>query len=295
MKKELGVFVLICLVFVSGMVSAELRWAGGQYGVSDSETESRPFSFYKGWNLVQGFADPSFINGCKNGGEFCMNSIKAIFVLNPVSKEYYQVYPTPEKSKLDSLGPAILQNPFWVYSSEDLGEVSYSTEKLAGNFQIIRPAGWNFISLGTEMFGKTLTEIKGSCNIEKAYIWNSEKNAQEWQIWTDSIFTNGDLIRLGFIIKVSSDCILGSSDGSAATSPPSLPIEGSSGCTDTDGGLNYTFKGVVSGETAGILGVREEIDQCLNDTYIGEWYCSSHGVEGTPYLCPNKCLDGACI
>jgi len=226
-KKLLMVLSLLTLLSLAIFVSAELRWADGRYGLSDNEAESWSVKLHGGWNLVQGLADPSFIIGSSIGKEGAMQSIKAIYVFDAINKEYIQVYPNPEKTKLDSLGPYILQTPFWVYSSKDLGEPSYQTEKLSGNFQITWPAGWNLISISNEMVGKSLNEIKGTCNIEKAYFWTDKEQSEG--SWVNILDSNEKFNkynpRLGFAVKFTSDCKLGTSTiaGGTINPPPAIP------------------------------------------------------------------------
>jgi hypothetical protein len=64
-------------------------------------------------------------------------------------------------------------------------------------------------------------------------------------------------------------------------------------CTDSDGGLDYYVKGVVTGELVPASGLRE--DTCL-DNQLREMFCNKNGL-GEPFLytCPNGCSDGACI
>jgi len=72
--------------------------------------------------------------------------------------------------------------------------------------------------------------------------------------------------------------------------PSSTLSSGSSGCTDSDGGLDYYVKGTVK------CGRRTHTDYCdpAPNTLIE--YVTDGTSVGTPaYICQNGCNDGACI
>lgn len=61
-------------------------------------------------------------------------------------------------------------------------------------------------------------------------------------------------------------------------------------CTDSDGGKNYSKKGIANG-TNGV-----SIDYCINTTVLREYYCSSSGATSyLSYTCPGKCSNGTCV
>ncbi len=71
-------------------------------------------------------------------------------------------------------------------------------------------------------------------------------------------------------------------------------IEATASCTDTDGGGNYSVKGVVT------LYNETKVDYCKDRNTLGEYWCSGMGgvtwIAGPEeYTCPNGCKDGACI
>ena len=59
-------------------------------------------------------------------------------------------------------------------------------------------------------------------------------------------------------------------------------------CTDSDGGLNYSEKGVV------YYGQNEFNDYCLGSDLV-EWYCKYNEVSALKYKCPESCQNGACM
>jgi hypothetical protein len=73
------------------------------------------------------------------------------------------------------------------------------------------------------MIGKSLDDMKGNCTIEKSFIWNINEisgGAQWEQIPLDGRFTQ-EILSKGFVLKVTSDCKLGTSE--QVTAPPILP------------------------------------------------------------------------
>ena len=65
-------------------------------------------------------------------------------------------------------------------------------------------------------------------------------------------------------------------------------------CSDSDGGKEYSVKGIIEGKT--VEGVEiSSFDQC-NENVLSEWYCEEEYVGGkVDYECPYGCDDGACL
>ena len=300
-KKIILSIALLTLLGLAIFVSAsELKWG---FTTTDTQVEEKSLNLIKGWNLIQGLADPSFIVAGTQGRVNSQGYVKAIFAFNPINKEYVRVYPNPERTSLDALPPSILQLPMWVYSSKGGESISYQTESLTGNFQFTWPAGWNFISISNEMVGKSLDEIKGTCNIEKAYMWDTPEisGGGRWeQIPSDGKF-NRDFVGLGFVIKFTSECKLGTSADGIITPPPAIP--NTAQCTDSDGGLNYYIQGTASGTTSeGDSGTAS--DGCGSYLANGivtptntltELYCENNILKEIKYNCSSGCQNGACI
>lgn len=220
-KKVLMPIVVMILFFgLTFVYATELKWG---FTTVDTQVEEKSINLIQGWNLIQGFADTSFIVGGTQGTANSQSYIKAIFVFNPINKEYVRIYPNPERSSVEALGPSILQLPFWVYSSKGGESMSYQTQKLE-TFGMTWPTGWNFISISNEMVGKSIFDVKGNCNIEKAYLWMS---TQEWSFnliedtTAPDLFSSSDVGK-GLIIKVSSECKLGLTQ-TQITPPPAIP------------------------------------------------------------------------
>ena len=60
-------------------------------------------------------------------------------------------------------------------------------------------------------------------------------------------------------------------------------------CTDSDGGLNYYVKGVLS------VGDNTYSDVCADSNFVKEYFCDNPPSYYDNYYCPNGCLNGACV
>ena len=88
------------------------------------------------------------------------------------------------------------------------GETPPPAEKV----RITLASGWNFWAGTKDMQGKGLDEIKGSCNIEKAYTFDA--SSQSWKQITTGVGPPNN-----FIFKVSNKCMLGLPE----IAPPEIP------------------------------------------------------------------------
>lgn len=284
-NKSVGVLVLICLVFVGGVVNADNF--NVHYSVQVSE----------GWNLLQGFGAFGLVSNFITGGDISSQDISAIFAYLPEQKKYVRIYPDAEV-KVDNQD--ILNSAYWVYSKRS-GTIEYSVEEewaYSNNRKMT--AGWNFIGITPDMVGKTMNQIKGTCNYDSIYWYGTEGGKTGWgdllnnpnfvdkEAW-ESVNTG-----MGILIKVSSDCALGFS--SSNVNPPSLPTDGSVGvfnCTDSDGGTVIDVKGSISHDGA----VSE--DYCKDDYTLGERHCNNNLKETSFFDCRERgfssCKDGRCI
>ena len=293
MKKGLfllGLFLMIGLiVFVSaGMISKP----DGNYEVT--------INLREGWNIVAGTMPEE---GITSDSEIQISDIKAMWYYSPKSNEYMRVYPNPELSKLRQADDdVVLTSAMWIYSEKD-GTIKYDTLEdypPLENRELYE--GYNFLTITDGMTidinsaspeeeeQYTLNNLKGDCNFEKVY--HFEQSIQEWsQNLINDDFMNEELdttvVGLGIVVKVSSDCNLGSSS-SSGTSPPGLP--GDSECTDSGGGKDYYVKGTTTDA------VTTKMDSCWSDGIrLSERYCIGDALGVITYECPNGCSNGACI
>jgi len=138
---------------------------------------------------------------------------------------------------------------FWIYSEKEwsleppelpkhvIWQEGY-LNKYPELFQeaVVLLKGWNLIAINPLMLEKTIDEFKGTCNMDKIYIFVSD--LQEWQRVTLGESAEKDQIGGGLAINVKEDCILDFTTGSDVSQPPAIPDEtsksGSSSCQEKE-------------------------------------------------------------
>lgn len=165
----------------------------------------------KGWNLI---LFPSLDN-IKEDSEIKIENIKAGFFYFPDINSYAEFYPSETEFE-ESYYRIAARNPkeaeelgissAWVYSDKS-GNFKYSRIDVPEYHQVSLFSGWNFLTLTPEIKGKSLAEIKGDCVIEKAYVWNPEKQTWEGVGVRNDKFPE-TVIGHGVILKITNDCQL---------------------------------------------------------------------------------------
>ena len=190
-------------------------------------------SIYEGWNIVAATLPEE---GISEDSEIKLGDIKAAWLfttkfgeLSP-SGEYVRAYPNPDLDRIHQNDDTeMIRNAMWIYSKNN-GVLKYNTlENYKSLDDRLLYSGWNFAVIDP-MVAKTLYEKNvGTCDIEKSYFYNAE--SQEWVRYSLSDLFNEidgpedeDFIGLGWVIKVSEDCNLGSSGN--VDGPPGLPNGG---------------------------------------------------------------------
>jgi len=218
--------VVLCLgILLVGVVLGNLmtREGNGPYIVEVKLEE--------GWNLIAGtFLDD---NSILEDSQIQEEDIKVMWYYSSIQKKYFQIHPITEEtwstiSQDDE--DFVFTSAMWIYS-ERKGKMKYSTlEDYPLLDQRKLYSGWNFVTITPDMMDKSLGGMKGSCEIEKAYLWDSKD--QEWYLNQplplDEEFYEGAAYGKqgeGFVIKVSSDCNLGATSSSDVVGVPSLPEE----------------------------------------------------------------------
>ncbi len=284
--------IALSLVFLVGAIVLVSAYAG-EGGVA----------VYKGWNLVYGFISPDQIQGLES------SDIKAIYAFIPTTQKYVRLYPNAETDleQLEDNGiiddNEMLQVAYWVYSNKETGEdfnklyngVEYWLIDLPNQIEE-RPIynGWNFVGITSEFIDKSVNEVSGNCDIQRAYFWSSA--GQRWFEFSMSEKITEEYIAQGLVIKVSNDCRLGTPTGSGGiTPPPEVPID----CSEDDGGKVVGVKGT----TVGMNWQGEQVsktDVCeedLYENYLREYYCLDNVVQNEGNFCPDgtTCSNGACV
>jgi len=198
-------------VFVSA-VQKEMNFPGT---TTTADFTEQSFKFVKGWNLVQGVMNPEWIQ--KNS-----NYIKAIFIFNPKTKEYVRFYPNPENNKIGETNYRwehfATIGATWVYSEKEFTSNYWKFEDFPLDSTYLF-AGWNFVGITSKITGKSIDNIKGDCSIEKVFFWSAPAN--KWFEFSFSEIIDREYTGTGLVLKVSSDCNLGTSKD--ITAPPAIP------------------------------------------------------------------------
>ena len=164
--------------------------------------------------------------------------------------------------------------------------------------------GWNLMGINPAMFydldgvkqnSFTLNDVKGSCNIEDAYLFTTQEGTSgEWESTglNDSISDN--YLMKGLAVKVSSDCILGK------VKPGFECIMTEGPRIDVQGTVNLSQNGnIINSETDSCIGEGENVLIVVNQC--------SFSADGTVTIQQNQvpcfggfdqmgtCDNGVCI
>jgi hypothetical protein len=67
-------------------------------------------------------------------------------------------------------------------------------------------------------------------------------------------------------------------------------------CVDSDDGISYFAKGIVSYSSSSETEIHQANDFCFAENTVKEFYCENKSMQFKVYSCPsNFCQDGACI
>lgn len=307
--------LVLGLVLVTGFV------------VAYSQTNQVTIEIKKGWNLIP--ASSWEIQDHENSPLKYPQDFKYGYIYDVLDKKYVlglkDGETIPSRAGIINTNnddPDIVryynQASMWVYSEKEGDLILRWMGLNPGIFEISNYnlySGWNFIFITPDIADVLFNqrEIAGTCNIERSYFFNAEN--QDWVSYSVDTLINEidgpddeDFIGLGWVIKVTSDCTLGSS-GSGGTSPPVLPGVGDvEECSDTDGGIDYNVKGHLIDEGSNA----DYYDYCLDSNnaeealqsggdvveegvVLREHYCGEINYQYEYYDCPNGCSDGACL
>jgi|TARA_Y100000310_G_C20580694_1_gene762813 hypothetical protein len=206
---------LVIMVLIASLVLAKMTpydESGGKIGY-DVEIQ-----LYKGWNLIPAV--------CNSGiDEIEAANIETMYVLNPNTQEYLNVYHKGEFRNEDTLSlfeEEVCRNPWWVYVSKS-NTFRYRPDHLPKleDRQIYR--GWNFLILTPEFEGNTIEEIKGDCDISSVYFYNAEEDEIEpWKLIPLNFAIPDYIIGLNLAVKATNDCHMGSLEEPIGA-PPEIP------------------------------------------------------------------------
>jgi hypothetical protein len=237
-------FILpIALTIVLGL--ALFVTANSQQGTQDQITFE--VSLNEGWNLVAsgGFAHGP---GIASDSQIQSSDLGAIFYYSPLQEKYIQLFPYPttqaEQQRYSALQDEeerlegnfqMESRAYWVYSNK-AGNLKFTTDDVLPFDQRQLRAGWNFVSITSEMLDKSLGSFKGSCDIQKFAYYDSDYSRWETSTpetladkmpaganvgWYDIVMFEQYQLGEGVLFKVASDCKLAT--GGSSVTPPQIP------------------------------------------------------------------------
>lgn len=274
--------------------SGECGSAGCDWGDDEIvDFLDEPIEVSEGWNLISGFVVPNQISE----GTISPSNVKAAYILDQSEKKYHQLYPEWDGYGLSE----VIDTSTYIYDRMNLIAWVYFNKSGSFKFRSIPGLvtgtwnqggtdwgigdpllikGWNFMGISPAMFYDlngnkkdyfTLNDVKGSCNIEDAYLFDSTSEEWESLALTDQISDN--YLVKGLAIRVSGDCILGK-------------VKPDFSCTMT-AGPRRDVQGTVSILQNGNI-IETKTDSCKD---CGENECTDDGVEfyGGSYIIKNSC------
>ena len=178
---------LITLIIFLGMASLMI-FASAQ--IIDEDSIEISIDLEEGWNLVSNgvFAHPITLAFFQFESEIKQQDIRAIYYYDVSDKKYYQVYPNDENKIIGSnKGYTIIEEyvpSAWIYS-ERKGILNFRTDDIVKISERKLGSGWNLISITPTFMGNSLDDLRGTCDIQRAYIWWNER--QEWQDFSNNL------------------------------------------------------------------------------------------------------------
>ena len=220
-KRVIGVVGLVVLVSF-----------GFVFGSYDKQNNRMVIEISKGWNIV-----PSGLGEIEDSSSpIKFKDFKYGYVYDIDKNDYVFVLKDGDWTQRDfGFGEWVMRSSMWVYSEKE-GNYILEWEGSGFNNQLFELSkyqlkkGWNFIFITPSMVSSIFeNKISGNCDIQGSYFFNPD--TQEWVSYSVSSLVqeidgpdDGDFTGLGWVIKVSSDCQLGSSV-SSSDGPPGLPEE----------------------------------------------------------------------
>lgn len=218
MKKIiLSAFVLLLV----GMSSLAYAYMGQIQGDEDNIVYTA--SAFQGWNILNAGSIVFNKLALTANSDIKAEDIKAVFYYSPSQKTYIQIYPNFDDTKFTKeeryygaySAAEISSASAWVYVERD-GMIEYTTDDVISMTKRKLTSGWNFVSVTQKGLGSSLNDLKGSCDIQKAYYYFEEYKQLDLNMKLPS-----DMASHGLLIKVTNDCQF-SGAGSSVT-PPQIP------------------------------------------------------------------------
>lgn len=222
-------------VFVSATMTQN-KWPGR----SDIVGYEVAIPVVQGWNLVPAvfYTNEAILPS----SEIQKGDISAMWYYSTNTKKYFQIYPEMDFAEAEINDEQIVQTDYdnyvmtsgvWMYSQKSgtlkynifVSNYDYMNKRnlVKGyNFVVITP---NMVNAGTVTLDETIyiDDFKGTCSIEKAYIWDSEHGAWQDISSQNQFYSQAD--GMVWVVKVTDNCKLnvGASSSSSGTGFPQLP------------------------------------------------------------------------
>jgi hypothetical protein len=130
----------------------------------------------EGWNLVYGMI---YLEQIQEESQITKGDIQAIYAYAPKANKYAMLYPEPTEEDVAIIqredDDYLAQAAFWIYSTKrgTLKYKNYDPYVSIEGREVY--SGWNILGITPDMVESptnptlTLEDIKGDCNVEKAY------------------------------------------------------------------------------------------------------------------------------
>src|SRR3989338_711052 len=208
------IIIFVCLMILVGFVMFVSALGGVMTGGNDSPYNVE-INVIKGWNIIAGVLPERAI---ASDSQIKATDIKSVWYYAPNLKKYVQIYPNLDMSaQIDD--DVALTSAMWVYSDKS-GVLKYNTlEDYMPLSMRELSAGYNFVTITPDMVNSNtasqgggslkMQDIIGNCHVEKSYLFDTEN--QEWVEFPIDEEFYSDFIGLGWVVKVTNDCNLGTS------------------------------------------------------------------------------------
>jgi hypothetical protein len=199
-QKIFSITLILTITFLLSIttIQAKIFQENGTYYV-EQEIE-------KEWNLIAGLSFSNF----HESSEITTDHILSAYYFDSKTQKNIEIKPVYSAGDIDSL--TLYKNPFWIHSIQK-GKIVYqvspsfiSKNNLAEGYKFYK--GKNLIAINNEIYGKSLNEIKGNCQITNASIWNAKTQASEAiNINAKITFDSQDnLTGKGISLEITNDC-----------------------------------------------------------------------------------------
>jgi len=268
-KLILPIVLIVGITMVLGLVSAYSEDING-----DEDKIVYTASAFQGWNILNGGLYT--LSQITSQSDIKKEDIVAIFYYSPSKKQFIRIHPSLEDKKFqdeeDYYGSdrsPIYSSSVRVYIKRD-GMIQYETDDMIPTSQRNLKIGWNFISVTQGALGNSLNDLKGNCDIQKAYYYFREYKELDLNMKLPN-----DMASHGLLIKVGNDCSFVDDSSDGGISPPKLPGNGGAATSGTreTGYVEETTKCEDSdGNNKNILGaISYHSNRSLYDNTFTDW------------------------